>query len=135
MVSNTFEIGIVGAGVAGSCCAQVLGKEGIKVAIFDHSHPREKPCGGLIDEQVVNELHVPEELLEREVKWILAERFKIRVKTSIKPSGFIVSRKTFDYHLLQRALNNRSVTFFNEKVNQIIKGENDWTLRTSKGRS
>jgi geranylgeranyl reductase family protein len=135
VVSDTFEIGIVGAGVAGSCCAQVLGKEGIKVAIFDYSHPREKPCGGLIDERVVNELQVPEELLEREVKWILAERFKIRSKMSIKPSGFIVSRKTFDYHLLQRALNNRSVTFFDEKVNQIVKGENDWILRTSKGKS
>jgi len=135
VVSNTFEIGIVGAGVAGSCCAQVLGKEGIKVAIFDHSHPREKPCGGLIDDRVVDELDVPEELLEREVKWLLAERFKFRVELLIKPSGFIVSRKTFDYHLLQRALNNRSVTFFDEKVNQVIKGENDWILKTSKGRS
>jgi flavin-dependent dehydrogenase len=92
-VSNTFEIGIVGAGVAGSCCAQVLGKEGIKVAIFDHSHPREKPCGGLIDDRVVDELDVPEELLEREVKWLFAERFKFRVELLIKPSGFIVLGK------------------------------------------
>jgi flavin-dependent dehydrogenase len=52
--SDIFEVGIVGAGVAGSCCAQVLGKEGIKVAIFDHSHPREKPCGGLIDYRIVD---------------------------------------------------------------------------------
>lgn len=135
MVSNSFEVGIVGAGVAGSCCAQVLGKEGIKVAIFDHSHPREKPCGGLIDDRVVDEFDVPEELLEREVKWILAERFRFRVKLLMEPSGFIVSREIFDYHLLQRALNNRSVTFFDEKVNQVTKGENDWILRTGKGRS
>lgn len=135
MVSNRFEVGIVGAGVAGSCCAQVLGKAGVKVAIFDHSHPREKPCGGLIDDRVVDEFDVSEEVLEREVKWILAERFKFRVKLLIEPSGFIVSRKTFDYHLLQRALNNRSVTFFDEKVNQVTKRENDWILRTSKSRS
>jgi len=134
-VSNSFEVGIVGAGVGGSCCAQVLGKEGIKVAIFDHSHPREKPCGGLIDDRVVDEFNIPGELLEREVRWTLAERFRFRVKLLIEPPGFIVSRKTFDSYLLQRALNNRSVTFFDEKVNQIIKGENDWILRTSKGRS
>jgi len=134
-MSNTFEVGIVGAGVAGSCCAQVLGKEGIKVAIFDHSHPREKPCGGLIDDRVVIEFDVPDELLEREAKWVLAERFRFRVKLLVKPSGFVVSRKTFDYYLLQRALNNRSVTFFDEKVNQVIKEKNDWILRTDKGRS
>ena len=134
-MSNSFEVGIVGAGVGGSCCAQVLGKEGIKVAIFDHSHPREKPCGGLIDNRVVDEFNIPGELLEREVRWTLAERFRFRVKLLIEPPGFIVSRKTFDSYLLQRALNNRSVTFFDEKVNQIIKGENDWILRTSKGRS
>jgi geranylgeranyl reductase family protein len=133
--SDTFEAGIVGAGVAGSCCAQVLGKEGIKVAIFDHSHPREKPCGGLIDARVADELQVPEELLEREVKWILAERFKLRLKMSIKPSGFIVSRKKFDHYLLQRALDTGSVTFFDEKVSQIIKEENVWTLRTSKAKT
>jgi geranylgeranyl reductase family protein len=133
--SDTFEVGIVGAGVAGSCCAQVLGKTGIKVAIFDHSHPREKPCGGLIDFRVADELQVPEELLEREVRWILAERFKLRLKMSIKPSGFIVSRKKFDQHLLQRALDNRSVTFFNEKVNQIKREEKGWTLRTNKDKS
>jgi geranylgeranyl reductase family protein len=135
MDSDTFEVGIVGAGVAGSCCAQVLGKEGIKVAIFDHSHPREKPCGGLIDFRVVDELQVPEELLEREVKWILAERFKLRLKMSVKPSGFIVARQKFDSYLLQRALNTGIVTFFDEKVNQIIKGENDWTLKTNNGKS
>jgi flavin-dependent dehydrogenase len=54
---------------------------------------------------------------------------------SVKPSGFIVSRKKFDYYLLQRALNNRSVTFFDKKVSQIKKEENGWTLRTSKDKS
>lgn len=129
-MTNTFEVGIVGAGVAGPCCAQVLGQAGVKVAIFDHSHPREKPCGGLIDNRVVDEFDIPRELLEREVKWILAERFKFRVKLLIEPAGFTVSRKTFDYYLLQRALTNRSVRLFGEKVNQVTKAENHWMLRT-----
>ncbi|MGQ9460427.1 MAG: NAD(P)/FAD-dependent oxidoreductase [Candidatus Bathyarchaeaceae archaeon] len=134
MVSNVFEVGIVGAGVAGSSCAEVLGKAGVKVALFDHSHPREKPCGGLIDQRVINEFDIPEELLEKEVKWILAERFKSRVKLLIKPSGFLISRKDFDYYMLQRALKNKSVTFFDEKVTRIIKKKSGWILKTNKDR-
>jgi flavin-dependent dehydrogenase len=26
-------------------CAKELAKAGVDVALFDHSHPREKPCG------------------------------------------------------------------------------------------
>lgn len=130
----TFEVGIVGAGVAGSYCTQVLGKEGVKVALFDHSHPREKPCGGLIEDKVVKELDIPEELLENEAKWILADRFGLRVKLSFKPPAFLISRRNFDYYLLQKALKNESVTFFDEKVTRVTRAENGWILETSKGR-
>jgi geranylgeranyl reductase family protein len=131
---HTFEVGIVGAGVAGSSCAQVLGRAGVKVAIFDNSHPREKPCGGLIEDRVVDEFDIPEELLENEIRWFLAQRFKFCVKLLFKPSVFLVSRKNFDYYLLQRALKNKSVAFFDEKVSQVIKGENGWILKTNKDR-
>jgi geranylgeranyl reductase family protein len=131
---NTFEVGIVGAGVAGSSCAQVLGEAGVKVALFDHSYPREKPCGGLIDSIVVEEFNVPEELLENEVRWILVERFKFRVKLFFEPSLFLVSRKDFDYYLLQRALKNKSMVFFDEKVSQAIRGEKGWILKTNRDR-
>lgn len=131
---KSFEVGIVGAGVAGSSCGQVLGRAGIKVALFDHSHPREKPCGGLIEDRVVEEFDIPEKLLENEVRWVLAERFKFRVKLLSEPSMFLISRKDFDYYLLQRALRNKSVTFFDEKVTQVTKTDNGWILRTSKNR-
>lgn len=130
-----FEVGIVGAGAAGSSCAQVLGKAGVKVALFDHSHPREKPCGGLIDERVVEEFNIPKELLQNEIKWFLTERFKFHAKILLKPSVFLVSRKDFDYYLLQEALKNRSVRFFDEKVIQATKTENEWTLTTNKAQT
>jgi flavin-dependent dehydrogenase len=104
------------------------------VALFDHSHPREKPCGGFIDYRVVEEFDVPEELLENEVKWILAERFGFKVKLLLKPSGYLVSRKNFDYYLLQRALKNESVKFFKEKVTHIIKDRDEWILNTDENR-
>jgi geranylgeranyl reductase family protein len=131
---DNFEVGIVGAGVAGSTCAKVLGRAGVTVALFDPSHPREKPCGGLVENRVVEEFDVPEELLQNEIKWLLAERFKFRVKLNYRPSMFLISRKDFDYYLLQRALKNESVTFFDEEVSQVTKDGNTWILRTNKDR-
>jgi flavin-dependent dehydrogenase len=40
------SVAIVGAGPAGSFCAERLARAGHAVTIFDPSHPREKPCGG-----------------------------------------------------------------------------------------
>jgi geranylgeranyl reductase family protein len=41
-----FDVAIVGAGPAGAWAAHLLAARGARVAIFDASHPREKPCGG-----------------------------------------------------------------------------------------
>lgn len=41
-----FDVGIVGAGPSGSWTAAWLAKRGLRVALFDGSHPREKRCGG-----------------------------------------------------------------------------------------
>jgi flavin-dependent dehydrogenase len=37
---------VVGAGPSGAWAAYCLARRGVRVAIFDPSHPREKPCGG-----------------------------------------------------------------------------------------
>ncbi len=42
----TFDVAVVGAGPAGAWAAYCLARSGARVAIFDGSHPREKPCGG-----------------------------------------------------------------------------------------
>jgi geranylgeranyl reductase family protein len=40
------DVAIVGGGPAGAWAARGLALAGAKVAVFDASHPREKPCGG-----------------------------------------------------------------------------------------
>lgn len=37
---------IVGGGPSGAYCATELARKGIYATILDHSHPKEKPCGG-----------------------------------------------------------------------------------------
>src|SRR3954468_20196007 len=41
-----YDVAVVGAGPAGAWVARCLARSGARVAIFDPSHPREKPCGG-----------------------------------------------------------------------------------------
>jgi geranylgeranyl reductase family protein len=40
------KIAIIGSGPAGAMAAFRLARAGAAVTLFDHSHPREKPCGG-----------------------------------------------------------------------------------------
>lgn len=40
------DVAIIGAGPAGAWAACRLARAGARVRLFDHSHPREKPCGG-----------------------------------------------------------------------------------------
>ena len=42
----TSDVAVVGAGPAGAWTACLLARRGARVLLFDHSHPREKPCGG-----------------------------------------------------------------------------------------
>jgi geranylgeranyl reductase family protein len=41
-----YDAAVVGAGPSGAWAAYCLARRGARVAIFDPSHPREKPCGG-----------------------------------------------------------------------------------------
>ena len=41
-----YDVAVVGGGPAGSMAAASLARRGARVALIDHSHPREKPCGG-----------------------------------------------------------------------------------------
>ena len=45
-MANVLDVIVVGAGPAGSWLAYRLASAGARVAIYDPSHPREKPCGG-----------------------------------------------------------------------------------------
>jgi geranylgeranyl reductase family protein len=40
------DVAVIGGGPAGAWAAFTLARRGARVTLFDHSHPREKPCGG-----------------------------------------------------------------------------------------
>lgn len=48
------NVAIIGSGPAGASCACLLARAGLRPLLIDGSHPRDKPCGGLMDEADVN---------------------------------------------------------------------------------
>jgi geranylgeranyl reductase family protein len=48
------DVAVVGAGPAGSWAAYRLASAGARVALFDPSHPREKPCGGGVTQRALD---------------------------------------------------------------------------------
>ncbi len=128
-----FEVAIVGGGPAGSTCAYELARAGVNVALFDHSHPREKPCGGAISGRIFDELKISENVIERRINWLILESPNgQRVKISHKNAGILVMRKKFDYWLLKRAI-KIGAKHIKENVTNVVFKKNVWNIKTNKG--
>ena len=128
------EVAIVGAGPAGSVCAKELAKAGVDVVLFDHSHPREKPCGGAITGRIFDDFKIPRKAYETKVDWLILENQKgDRVEIYHKNMGILVMRQKFDHYLLKEALKEKP-SFYEEKVTKISKKNGKWLLETNKNK-
>jgi flavin-dependent dehydrogenase len=103
------DIGIVGGGPAGAYFAYELARQGLKPTIFDHSHPREKPCGGGISPPLIAKFPFVEKFRP---KGLVFGLFKIiscidtEVMTKGLENGFSISRLYFDQQILDMATQN-----------------------------
>lgn len=129
------KVAIVGAGPAGSYCAYKLAETGIYPSVFDHSHPREKPCGGLIS-VIAQEFFpflkaLPITHSERNTINLISpseRRLIIRFREG-KIIGF--SRLKFDQYLLNMAV-NEGADLIEEKVIGLERKYGWWKVRTQK---
>jgi geranylgeranyl reductase family protein len=124
---------IVGAGPAGANCAFELAKRGIYPTIFDHSHPREKCCGGGIPQEVVEKFSIfrhfkPQLKPIADCRLISCLDTQVVVKGFRK--GFSVSRLSFDEGILRKAI-EKGAKHINEKVVG-IKKKQLWKIKTNK---
>ena len=128
------EVAVVGGGPAGAFCALELAKHGIYATIFDHSHPREKPCAGGISTQVIKKFPFVETF--RTSSFTFSD-FKIisyndiQVMTKKFDGGFCVSRMLFDQGILGMAL-EKGAKLATEKVLDVKKTRSGWKIRTNK---
>lgn len=132
---NFEEVAVVGGGPAGAYCAYELAKQGFHPVIFDHSHPREKPCGGGISPPLLARFPFVEELRENGRTFGV---FKIiscidtEVTSSAFENGFAVSRHLLDQRILDMATDG-GASLVREKITGLEKKDGKWVLQTDLG--
>lgn len=129
------EVAIIGGGPAGAYCAYNLAENGIHPTIFDHSHPREKPCGGMIS-PLAQELfpflkNLPIEYVRSKTIHFTTP-FGRKISVNLREKEFIcVSRLEFDWFLLNTAM-DRGAEWKKERVVEIKREGNIWKVKTDR---
>jgi geranylgeranyl reductase family protein len=129
------KVAIVGAGPAGSYCAYKLAEKGICPSVFDYSHPREKPCGGLVPAgsqeffPFLNNLPIPHS--ERSAMTLIAPSGRRLVLVFRKHNALGLSRLKFDQYLLSMAV-NAGADLVEEKVIGLERKYGWWKVITQK---
>ncbi len=128
------DVVIVGGGPAGAYCAFELAKKNIHATILDHSHPREKPCGGGISSEVLEKFPFTQRFGSKgnsspDFKIILLNNKQVVTKRLKR--GFNISRQYFDKEILDMATKN-GAKLVEEKVLEVRKKENFWNIKTNK---
>jgi geranylgeranyl diphosphate/geranylgeranyl-bacteriochlorophyllide a reductase len=124
---------VVGGGPAGAMLAFHLARDGAEVTVFDHSHPREKPCGGGFTPRALDLLPEAPADDPLPVRHVRSCRFDSGTGASVeltlpRPVG-IGSRRLVDAWLLRRAV-EAGARHVAERVTAVQPG----VVRTLRGR-
>ena len=102
------NVGIVGAGPAGSLLAYHLARDGARATLFDASHPREKPCGGGVTAKALALLPHAPPYDPLPARFVAQCRFESAageaVEIALDRPVAIAARRELDAWLLRRAL-------------------------------
>jgi len=126
------NVAIVGGGPAGAFCAFELARKGIYTTVFDHSHPREKPCGGGISALAIQKFPF---LKQFRSMGGVSSNLRIISCTNKQVTlighqqGFNISRRIFDEELVKMATQT-GAKLVHEKVINIQKKQNSWQIKT-----
>jgi flavin-dependent dehydrogenase len=127
------DVAVVGAGPAGSLLAWRLARDGARVAVFDASHPREKPCGGGLTRRALDLLPPAppsDPLPAREVSRCRLESHDgERVDAELQAPVAIASRRELDGWLLRRAVEAGAV----HDPRRVVEVDSAGGLRTADG--
>ncbi len=125
---------IVGGGPAGAYCACCLAENDKPITIFDPTHPREKPCGGLVSTLAqkvfpfLREIPIEHSIIKKiNVVSPRGNRICLNLRNGLL--GF--SRLTLDKHLLERAVEN-GAELIQEKIVALTRKGGCWCLKTEK---
>ena len=133
-----FDIAIVGAGPAGCRAAWRMARAGARVAMFDGSHPREKPCGGGVTGRALDMVRDAIDCGPIDAVSIRGAAFEHgarRVQVvfddgpNASPELVVASRARFDTALLAAAI-EAGATFVAERVTDVSRDGGHWRIGT-----
>jgi geranylgeranyl reductase family protein len=138
---STYDILIVGAGPAGAWAGFRLARAGVRVAVLDGSHPREKPCGGGITGRALELVRAalgPAAI--RSVRIDVASFTHNGRLAQVELNGdelgypplVVASRREFDKALLDAAV-VAGVTHLAVRVTAVGRTESGWRVETRSG--
>ena len=136
-----FDVAIVGAGPAGCRAAWRLARAGMRVAIFDGSHPREKPCGGGVTGRALNLVRDAIDTTALQAVPIADITFAHRSRlahvhlnggTDSTPQLAVAARARFDGALLDAGVRAGAV-FVGERVRDVAAETSGWRISTASG--
>jgi geranylgeranyl reductase family protein len=115
-----YDLIIVGGGPSGASAGRVAGKAGLSTLLLEKEHfPRYKPCGGALSPYALSclDFKLPESVVERNISRL---RIHFRGRCIERQRNYslalLVSRKTFDNFLLDKAIEKGTEVHFGEKV-------------------
>lgn len=126
------DIAIVGAGPAGAVLAAGCAAAGMRVLLFDHRAPWEKPCGGMLGPGAFEEFGFSREY-PRPVCFSTALRCTgPRSNEAIRPSERpfpVLSRRDLGEYLIDRAV-RCGARFVSGRIVRLDRGKTGWSLGT-----
>jgi len=136
---DRFDVAIVGAGPAGCRAAWRLARAGSRVALFDGSHPREKPCGGGVTSRALDlvrdaiDVAALQGVAINEVTFQHKSRLaRVELDGARTPQLTVASRTAFDGALLGAAI-AAGAAFHGDRVNDIVPDAGGWSISTREG--
>lgn len=125
-------IAIIGAGPAGSMLAGKLASDAEKILLFDHKAPWEKPCGGMLGSDTIDEhpelKRYPYPVNRcREIVYMSPKDDRKRVPAQ-KPIP-VISRLDLNRYLLDMAKNS-GAEFIRQKVLNISPDQSRWLIES-----
>jgi geranylgeranyl reductase family protein len=135
-----YDVGIVGAGPTGTWTAVMLARKGIRVALVDPSHPREKACGGGVTGRALALVASASEVATVPAVPITHARFVDTTSgtAAVIPLGggrtplVVASREAFDLSLLEAA-RHAGATFFAARALDLARTRRGFALHLSDG--
>jgi geranylgeranyl reductase family protein len=124
-----YDICVVGAGPGGSYVSHKLSKSGFSTILLEAEKlPRYKPCGGAIPEELVSELKLPKDIIEREFEY-LDLHFKDQI-IHRAGKGVVVWRDIFDYYISEMAVNSGTILKDKNPCINVIKSNGTFKIKT-----